>query len=468
MGNGIINILPVGGSSNLISGWVINVGGGLIGPGVSPVANGVPTQILGLIPLWPCGYTDCRATPQIDCYFNIVFGIPNGGIGGGPYSNDESGFYVDFAGNTGQWMIQRATDGSSPLQWNNMATVTNNTYGTYYTQGTIPGQPTYGGFIVDWGKVITHFGAGIYRIVANTCVSHPQTQALSPYGFGVSPTTGTVAGYILVGTQKILFSYNVTIGGQNGLGVYLQNLYNSTGKVICTYASGGLSFVGVGGAASNGLVLKLEYTSAVIAGWSTTLEGGITPAPTCTCLFQSDLFQLKPWDCFEASGTVKFEMYKTGGTVGDINNKGSLFDLSGGFTYYDSIRFPGFFGYSKFTYDEVMEEWGVSNINPLGLMVRVRDKIIENYTLNSFYLPSYIHKRFAAFALMSDKLLASDYNIANSDWFINRIQVIKHADYKPEYLNKNNFQLNRNSEQRRSKVSMEFLEGIQSGIVDNC
>lgn len=54
---------------------------------------------------------------------------------------------------------------------NEIVQFTDNTYGTYYPEGTwneTPNQEKYSGFIVDWFKIFQAFGGGIYKLKTKT------------------------------------------------------------------------------------------------------------------------------------------------------------------------------------------------------------------------------------------------------------------------------------------------------------
>lgn len=374
-----IIIVPSGGTAGQTTGGKKSTGSIFVTPGKI-------VQVIGMVPLVDCAYSDCRNQPQDGCYFNPVFGnVVNGlAVTGPTYENDFSTFLIDYpvpANNqfgsyySINWVLQRADNqfflpGSDSLwEWEDIASLNNNTFGYFYAPGSITSQPTYNGYALNWGLVQQYLGPGIYRV-------------------GVQ---------VLINTPKIIIVRGVPIS-------YVQQTI-----VQCAY---------------------------------------------------SEPFLLRAWDCVLAEGTVKFESSITG-NVGSIDEYYKLFDLCG-IKWYDSIRMRGFFGFEKSKYDELINEW------QSGQLEEVRDKTINRFTFDSYYLPKWVHDRFKAYALMADTLLVSDYNINNSDYFIKQKGVRKAAGYEPVYLDTKNFDGGSRYLQRRSKVSVEFREAVESVIKNNC
>ena len=575
MGKGTPIILyPLGGNATRLVtgasiGYPISTGGGPMYP-IAKFSLQTAQQIMGLVHMFPCGYQDCRATPQNECWYNKVFGVS--GYPTSSYSNDTSNFYANApSGTVVTFSIQKNTNywynpsGGQQWQWNTVENVINNNSGQYSPMGSIPGMPNYANFNVNWGLVLRNYGPGFYKIIVNNCLliytqaslsviapatttpkkatcffttvtiptngksgtvtasfSNGQTTTITvttgqtfsqilsalitsintntvftasgsatlaltaPIGTSYNGTTCTISktggtNFLLGNTaglptevfagasggttvNLVLGTYTIKLtpaGTQAQNAAYIAAMINASGYPFTATATAvGVIISGINGAAQNGT--KVYYNN-ILQG---TLTRGGTSTSSCNCELESVPFQLMAWDCVQAHGTVKFEMTKTG-TIGDINSKGILQNVTT-FTVTDSIRFPGFFGYSEFNYDELLLEYGTNNSKPFGTIVRVHDKIVEGYKLFTNYLPLWLHRRFAAYALMSDTLLVSDYNINNSNWELNRIPVVKKDNYKPEYLDDKTFDSGYNSLQRRSKATIQFLEGIQSGISNNC
>ena len=188
-----------------------------------------------------------------------------------------------------------------------------------------------------------------------------------------------------------------------------------------------------------------------------------TKPPTSTtysgCLV-SPSFDLKEFDCTRAHGTVKFETWITG-QVGDPYQDYFKHNVCG-FLWYDSLRTFGFIGYQKSPqYITNNLEWGEPKH---GLIEKVSDEQIQRWEYNSKYLPEYIHTRFSTFAMMSDKLFASDYNLNNSDWALKRRHFLYDSGYEPEYIDREASWKRRN----KSKVQVFFKRGVQSVIKSLC
>lgn len=187
------------------------------------------------------------------------------------------------------------------------------------------------------------------------------------------------------------------------------------------------------------------------------------PVPTTyTDCSVSPIFELKEWDCVKAHGTVKFEIWSRG-VIGDPYTDFLKHDLCRA-VLYDSIRVKGFFGLQKSpTYKTENNKWGT----PIqGAIERVRDEQIQQWEYESGLLPEYIHTRFSTFAMMADTMFVSDYNINNSDWNINRKNIVKSegASYEPEWLDRTADWQKRD----KSFVKVQFNRGVQSVEKYNC
>lgn len=143
------------------------------GGGGTPVGKTEPLQVVGLVHMTLCSATECRDLVDPTCHCNPVFGNATaGGLApsGSTYENDISSFLVHnalFSSNPSAataWTLEKrnATTGL----WALHATLNNNTYGILYAINTIVNHPTYSGFAINWGKVISFFGQGQYRIKA--------------------------------------------------------------------------------------------------------------------------------------------------------------------------------------------------------------------------------------------------------------------------------------------------------------
>jgi len=154
----------------------------------------------------------------------------------------------------------------------------------------------------------------------------------------------------------------------------------------------------------------------------TTVDEQNKPYPYC---LMSEHFNLMPFSCELANGTVKFECNNSGKLGSHLSN-GLVFDLCQN-TFYDSIRFPGFFGRKKGGYDKVQLEYQTGLIDP------VRDENILKYQWFSKLLPQWAHDRFMAYAMMADSTFVSDYNMNNSDYNIRLKRIVADGGYEPVF-----------------------------------
>lgn len=352
--------------SHTVPGQVKGVGGKVPTYSRPPLIRVDPIQVVGLVPLHPCGETECRSMPEPDCCpRRLVFGgdgiLANSNVAPS-YERDFNNFMIDLAiygansGATCTIVLQKC---SGRATWANVATLNNGTYGVFTPLNVLTNHKTYTGYLVNWSKVLALQGAGIYRIKFSTAM---RTK------FG--------------------------------------------------------------------------------------------------CL-QSDEFDLRKFNCNIAHGTVKFEAFIKG-QIGSATTQGKVFDVCGINThfistatkgtatgYYDSVRLPGFFGYEKIKeYLEIILEYQT------GLQERIRDEAIQSFTFFSNYFKKELHDRLKIYALMSDRLLVSDYNINNSDYNIRQLPIIKSGAYEPVYLD--------NKRRRLSKVTVEFKAGVQHIIKSLC
>lgn len=448
----------LGGSPRQISA----VGAGVLDPGTTArvMTKNSPLQLLGLVPLLSCNQVECRDTQSLFCYLNPVFATI--GSTDSNYENDFSSFFLDYNSSNELLSLKIEKEENpfftnKPYEWTSVATIVDNTYGQYFAPGSFSTHPTYVGVIINWAKVLSAFGPGIYRIAGYTCpgaiVHGSYTQSSS--GFPTHTTVGTIT----IGDWEANIIYDTNI---NNAFRYIAGIINSSGKASAYVEAGQLK---IDGTAGTRIVMTGAAGSPFTYTW--TLAGGDTQRTLpCTCFCQSIPFLLREWNCDLAHGTVKFETANTG-TIGSVINDGQLFDLCG-ITLYDSVRVRGFFGYSEFEYDEIMEEWGVNNSHPFGQIDRVRTKTVRGYKFNSNLLPMWLHERLATYGFnangKSTAILVSDYNHNNSDYSIIQKVVVKAGGYKPEYLDPNKFDAQHRYQNRTSNVSILFKQGIQGLI----
>lgn len=188
---------------------------------------------------------------------------------------------------------------------------------------------------------------------------------------------------------------------------------------------------------------------------------GIGSNKVVYCL-QSPPFCLKQFDCHAADGMVKFETINTGGNYGSVTSQGQSWSLccvdpntgdNTPLSFIDSIRFYAMFGYETADLQRDYVKYAPGVIN------KVRDEAIKNFTLKTSQLPMWLHQRLYAYALMSDQLFVSDYNINNSDYNIKHFWVVADSNYTPKY----------SGSTRYSKIlDLKFKEGQQFVFRDRC
>ncbi len=176
-------------------------------------------------------------------------------------------------------------------------------------------------------------------------------------------------------------------------------------------------------------------------------------------------FCLKAWSCLGVNGTVRFESEYSGGRFGSVDTQGIEWSLccsclvtadraiSIPIIWNDSIRFFGFFGYETAEYqrDSIKYQTGVIN--------KIRDEAIKNFSFRTDKLPLWLHKRFYSYGLMADKLFVSDYNLNNADYNVKHFYIVANSSYSPKY----------NTWSRYMKViDVKFQEGQQYVFRDRC
>ncbi len=201
--------------------------------------------------------------------------------------------------------------------------------------------------------------------------------------------------------------------------------------------------------------------STVIVSYG-SLSGGGEAIPSCSCALASNPYLLNKWNCDLARGTVKFESYITG-TGSDAYNAGVLIPFNG-FTIYDSIRVPGFFGNMEPKVENVEDEFGLTTTDPFGYLETVRSKLVEENKFYSKRIPYWVYRGLLQYGLLPGNVLVSDYNSNNANYFIDQVLQKLKGDVKPTYYNKGHFDKNLNFQNRMLKFEATFKQGIQSGI----
>ena len=153
-----------------------------------------PKQVIGLIPLESCAVSDCRQTCE-DFFRNKVFG--KAGEDEITYENDWSTFLVDVSlyktlllsninvtmtlerSNCPEYCYILDEDGNYILDEQGQKilledcptyepiTLNTNDYGIFYDIESIITHPTYIGYAINWGKVVSAFGECCYKIKLN-------------------------------------------------------------------------------------------------------------------------------------------------------------------------------------------------------------------------------------------------------------------------------------------------------------
>lgn len=481
---GVINPLPAIVKGNtpvlpIVPIAPIGIGGGSGVPAISIE----PIQVVGLIPLFPCDIKECREICD-DGWKNPVFGelVGNSYQTQMTYENDWSTFLIDVSlynanpnSTSVTFELEKLINGiwmPAPLGIN----LNSNSFGTLFPLGSISGHPTYAGYAINWGSILFHKGEGCYRFKAKTNFQTSTTtggivggvQATCTFDLaGTACTAGAILGTLKTTSGNIPATYSInqpnpsfTIA-QNV--AYIVNLIN-TGTYPYTATQSGDSFTITGQSYSANNYINFNLLIYQVEGIckyeeDERLLGGIdgaeitTPVIISSC-FVSPPFDLKKWDCFRATGTVKFETWLTG-TIGDPYKDYLKHNICG-IQWYDSLRTYGFFGYQKSPeYKTENLEWGSPQ---QGKIEHVRDEQIQRWEYLSDYLPEYLHTRFSTFAMMCDKTFASDYNLNNSDYTLKRKNVIKDSGYEPEYIDKEAHFQKRN----KQKVQVFFKRGVQS------
>jgi len=457
-----------------------------IGSGGKPGASVVslaPTQVIGLIPLYPCDSKECREQCDRFEYVNPVFGELKGKSyqQGMTYENDWSTFYIDtslFNANTNSVTITFILEKFFEGQWQPAPiglTLNSNSYGILFPLGSIPSHPSYAGYAINWGSILFYKGVGCYRfkaistftttVTTNGTVGGTQATVLFNLS-AYSCALGAITGVLKTTSGNIPATYTInqtnpafTIA-QNV--AYIVNLINTSSYPYTATQSGdSFTIQGLSYSLNNGITWNLNITKTgscefhLTNGMKNGRDGDpVTIQVVNTQCLVSPPFDLKKWDCIRAKGTVKFETWMTG-IIGDPYLDYKKHDLCG-MLFYDSIRVRGFFGYQKSPeYRTENLEWG----NPQqGKIEHIRDEQIQRWEYISKYMPEYIHTRFSCFAMMCDRTFVSDYNINNSDYTLKRKNVIKDSGYEPEYMDKDAYWTRRH----KAKVNVFFKRGVQS------
>jgi len=166
----MVQLTPTGGTAQIQQGYVpshrVNPFTGRVGINFFKKD---PQQIVGLTPLFPCTSDECRELDEDD-QVNKVFGYTPDGVNA-TYKNDFNTFLIDmsvYTSNPTQTSVSFLLQELSAGTWSTIATMTDNTYGIFYGLNTLTGHLTYTGYALNWGKVLSIFGVGTYRVKVTT------------------------------------------------------------------------------------------------------------------------------------------------------------------------------------------------------------------------------------------------------------------------------------------------------------
>ena len=415
-----------------------------------------PLQVAGLNEMMDCE-EECRGNCFAP-YVNPVFGDVNTTPS---YTNDISAFLLrddlrpTHPGTDIDFILQK----KSRNGWEDVVTMTN-VLGLDYDFGSIADHPTYRGFQLNWGKVLFFSGSGCYRVKAERAIGVSVTERTDSFNLvfgGAIQVPGLAISVSNLQTIQVFFSTNPTAAQvEAALNAHPQSI--AYGLTYAVAFSGGnridIDVTGNAQVYSTAITLYTGFIGAPFTNEGYILfEGQTRSIDWC---FVSETFDLKAWNCNRAAGTVKFETVLTG-EVGDKRVDYLVHDFDG-FNWVDSIRLNGFFGLEKVPeYLEVNTEWGKPK---MGLIQKVKDEMISEFTFSSNPLPKYIHSRFMSYGVMANELRVSDYNLNNSDYNIKRMLIVKAGAYDPTYYDKEFVRL--------SNVEVQFRKGVQSTIRSNC
>lgn len=217
---------------------------------------------------------------------------------------------------------------------------------------------------------------------------------------------------------------------------------------------------------------KLKWRNVLSAFGEGTYRFAVTGQYTSSYPYckTSPPFCLKAWDCISADQTVKFEAQYAGGNMGSVTTQGRSWALCCKsssaqnakvypINWNDGIRFFGAF--TNTDYDKQVDS---IKYQP-GTIYKVRDEVIKKFKLfiggggSTKNAPLWLLERFVAYAMSSDKLLVSDYNINNPNYNLKSFWVVSDVGIKPTYKGYSRFM---------KVLDTEFKEGQQYIFRDRC
>jgi hypothetical protein len=427
--------------------WVINKTG----------ADGLSQPTFTLM---PCD-DECR--DECISYSNPVFGVV--GATEGTYENDVNSFLIDAALidalDTAQlrFIIQKQV-GSI---WSDLGFL-DDSLGEETDFGSVTSHPTYQGYAINWGKVLSRFGEGCYRVKVQTTF-YDATEIIRETIFeDTAMSGGTAVEAVFASGAPVRIAYTTP----QSIDQLLDDLKASedfAAQGASMEITKGVSVIVTAVGRANNYLRSVrvfpEQEPEIVNGLEPQdLDYDSSSFSTQDAIYMycmvSEPFKLKTWVCERAAETVKFETYSSG-KVGDVIQDYVIHDLCG-MNWYDSIRVKGFFGHEKVPeYRSVQLKWGSPKH---GKIVPVRDEAVQTYLFRSDLMPKYVHDRLKVYGLMANEVLVSDYNLLNADFNVKRLGVVKDSGYEPNYHHKEGSRL--------SDVEVSFKRSVQGVIKSNC
>jgi len=465
-----------------------------ISTGTTPSAITSPIQIAGLIPVFPC----CSANSSAYLTYNFSFVACDTVsqykilIGSNPY-------YFNVLSVTTAAGLQTIINTALPSGITATVIKTGNTFSVVLTANiSFYGTTISVSFVSGCGSTVSSNQKGriwSYVPVVNCNCDCRQgnysADAIPDDRFFTLPifASQTCSGSYENDINSWIFQYASTYNPISNGDFKLQKLTsnapanpNSTWSTVATLNNttygtpiytGGTCTNNIGGFQLNwNLVL-----SGLGAGVYRFYVSGTFSASAPYCLFSPPLC-LNSFDCNLANGTVKYEATYCGGNIGSVTTQGQAWSLccvplnssystsnsctNGNtlpgatfpFPYYDSIRFPGYFGRegADYTMDSVKYATGV--------IYKTREEATKTFSLDTDLLPWWFHQRFYSYGLMADNLYVSDYNYNNPNYNYKYFNVIRDSSYQIKYSD--------NSLRMKKITGLKFKEQTQLTYRDRC
>jgi len=453
--------------------------------GTLPVQVTAPQQVMGLVPLYAC----CNEPPTATIHWNI----PNTGIATfnfNLYINSTLIGSVAVIGNDSAGAISTNVGSILPAGFT-CTTVINTSAGINYVVVTIYAPTTaYSGVTCSITRISGTDAYGATNFINTTsgdcncrrdgyaADSVPDDTQWTIPAIASTSSTDLYKNDKNTWLLKYPSSYNAITQQDFHLQQYSSGHWSNIATLnSTTYGTPIQNNVSPKGTACinfNYCGYQLDWRKVLIAFGEGTYRfavGGSVTDKYPYCL-ASPPFCLKEYSCDAADGTVRFEAYYSGGNMGSVTQQGSSWSLccryvgskatnilSSAYQWYDSIRFYGFFGYTAYEFQREQIKYQTGMIN------KVRDEAIKKFTLkiggggSARNAPQWLLDRFAAYALQSDKLLVSDYNMNNAQYNFNRFWVVADSGFDPKYTTSSRYM---------KVLSTQFKEGTQYIYRDRC